>query len=73
MLLTLYLNISFPFELEFNQIIKSHRGKLNIGKQQEKTLGLNSFSDQNSANKKQIFTSTYLASFSSDLEICSFS
>ena len=72
MLLTLYLNISFPFELEFNRIIKSHRGKLNIGKQ-EKTLGLNSFSYQNSANEKQIFTSTYLASFSSDLEICSFS
>ena len=73
MLLTLYLNITFAFELQFKRITKSHRRKLSTGKQQEKTLGLNSFSDQNSADEKQIFTSTYLASFSSDLEICSFS
>ena len=30
MLLTLYLNITFAFELEFKRIIKSHRGKGNI-------------------------------------------
>ena len=63
MLLTFYLNITFAFELEFKRIIKSHRGKLNIGKQQEKTLGLNSFSDQNSAEEKKNLHFNLLSKF----------